>query len=291
MTSFKRSFFWIAFYLAVILILGETDYTGRPIINFASYFYLAVMVAIPATLFFPAISKVPVYVPLLVWAGIYMVVLQTVDRTNSTTSIEFSIIILEFVLLGVGVWIAHQLAVQIKNAESLMDALALGAFPNRVQDIEAEGQRIKVELTRSRRYQRPLSLLVLEVESRNGKDAPQLMKSVQQDLMRCFTFARVGQIIDDLIRQTDLSLKDGRGRHIILCSETNFSNVELLAKRISRTIEEKMDCQTAWGVASFPEEALTFDDLLQKARERLVNDQSFADRSVLMDAVRDESSV
>jgi hypothetical protein len=26
-----------------------------------------------------------------------------------------------------------------------------------------------------------------------------------------------------------------------------------------------------WGVAGFPEEALTFDDLLQKARERLVD--------------------
>lgn len=289
MTSFKRSFFWIAFYLAVILILGETDYVGRPIVNFASYFYLAVVVAVPATLFFPAISKVSVYIPLLVWAGVYMVIIQTIDRTNSTTSIEFSIIVLECVLLGAGVWIAHQLAVQINHAESLMDALAFGAFPNRVQDIEAEGQRIKVELTRSRRYQRPLSLLVIEVESRDGRATPQLMKNVQNDLMSRFTFARVGQIIDDLVRQTDLSLKDRRGRHVILCSETNYSNVTILANRISRTIEEKMGCQMSWGVASFPEEALTFEDLLQKASDRLANDNSHEDSSEFMDAIKDES--
>jgi hypothetical protein len=289
MTNLKRSFFWAAFYLAFILILGQTDYAGKPIINFASYFYMAIMIAIPATLFFPAISKVPVYVPFLVWAVIYMVVLQSIDRTNSTTSIEFSIVVLEFILLEAGVWIAHQLAVQISYAESLMDALAFGAFPNRVHGIEAESQRIKVELTRSRRYQRPLSLLVIEVEPEVGMVALPTMKSIQTDLMSRFTFARVGQIIDDLIRQTDLFLKDRRGRHVILCSETNFSSVELLAKRISRTVEDKTGRRASWGIASFPDEALTFDDLLQKASDRLVNGRSLEDRSVLMDVEKDTS--
>jgi len=289
MTNLKRSFFWAAFYLAFILILGQTDYAGKPIINFASYFYMAIMIAIPATLFFPAISKVPVYVPFLAWAVIYMVVLQSIDRTNSTTSIEFSIVVLEFILLEAGVWIAHQLAVQISYAESLMDALAFGAFPNRVHGIEAESQRIKVELTRSRRYQRPLSLLVIEVEPEVGMVALPTMKSIQTDLMSRFTFARVGQIIDDLIRQTDLFLKDRRGRHVILCSETNFSSVELLAKRISRTVEDKTGRRASWGIASFPDEALTFDDLLQKASDRLVNGRSLEDRSVLMDVEKDTS--
>ena len=270
-----------SFYLAFILILGQTDYAGRPIINFASYFYMATMIAIPATLFFPAISKAPVYFPLLAWAVVYMVILQSIDRMNLTTSIEFSIVVLEFVLLEAGVWIAHQLAVQISYAESLMAALAFGAFPNRVHGIEAESQRIKVELTRSRRYQRPLSLLVIEVEPEIAEVTPPMMKSIQTDLMSRFTFARVSQIIDDLIRQTDLFIKDRRGRHVILCSETNFSSVELLAKRISRTVKDKIGRHASWGSASFPEEALTFDDLLQKASDRLVNGRSFEVSPVL----------
>ena len=96
-----------------------------------------------------------------------------------------------------------------------------------------------------------------------------------------FTFARVGQIINDLIRQTDLFLKDRCGRHVILCSETNFSSVELLAKRISRMVEDKIGHHASWGIASFPEEALTFDDLLQKASDRLVNGRSFEVSPVL----------
>jgi hypothetical protein len=271
MTNLKRSFFWAAIYLALIFVLGQSDYAGRPIINFASYFYLAVIVAVPVTLFFPSISRVSVYVPLSVWAGVYLVLLQIINRDYSANTGELPVIVLEFLLLEGGVWFAHQLALQISHAESVMDALALSAFPNRANDIDSESQRIKIELTRSRRYRRPLSLVVIESESEDERTTREMLKSIQQDLLNRFTSARVGQIIDDRIRQTDLVLRDRRGRFIILCPETDLENASLLAKRIAEAVKERTSLHVLWGVAAFPEEALTFDDLLQKARERLVD--------------------
>jgi hypothetical protein len=179
------------------------------------------------------------------------------------------VIVLEFILLEVGVWFAHQLALQISHAESLMDALALSAFPNRARDIDSENQRIKIELTRSRRYHRPLSVLVIQTESETEKTAREMQKSVQYDLSSRFSSARVGQIIDDRIRQTDLVLRDYKGRFIVLCPETDLSSASLLAGRIAQAVQERTNLRVLWGTAAFPEEALTFDDLLQKARERL----------------------
>jgi len=270
MTNLKRAFFWAAIYIAVIFVLGQADYTGRPIINFASYFYLTVMIAIPVTLFFPSVSRVSAFVPLAVWAGVYLVLLQMIDRDLSANAGEFSVLILEFILLEAGVWFVHQLAFQIGHAESIMDALALSAFPNRAHDIDAESQRIKIELTRSRRYHRPLSLMVIESETADQKTTREMLKSVQQDLLNRFTSARVGQIIDDRIRQTDLVLRDHKGRFIVLCPETDLANTVLLAKRICQAVRERTNLPVLWGVAAFPEEALTFDDLLQKASERLI---------------------
>jgi hypothetical protein len=271
MTNLKRSFFWAAIYLALIFVLGQTDYAGRPIINFASYFYLAVIVAVPVTLFFPSISRVSVYVPLSVWAGVYLVLLQIINRNYSANEGELPVIVLEFLLLEGGVWFAHQLAVQISHAESVMDALALSAFPNRANDIDSENLRIKIELTRSRRYRRPLSLVVIESESEDEKTTREMLKGIQHDLLNRFTSARVGQIIDDRIRQTDLVLRDRRGRFIILCPETDLENASLLAQRIAQAVKERTSLHVLWGAAAFPEEALTFDDLLQKARERLID--------------------
>lgn len=269
MTNLRRSFFWAALYLAVIVVLGQTDYFGRPIINFASYFYMAVLIGVPVTLFFPSISRVTTFVPLAVWAVIYVGLTLFINRSRTTTSQEFSVIVLEFVLLEVGIWFAHQLAMQIAHAESVMDELAISAFPHRAQEIEEGSQRIKIEFTRSRRYRRPLSLVILEVDPDQESDKGQVIRSIQHDLSNRFTSARIGQIIDDRIRQTDLVMRDRGWRYIILCPETDLPGVLPLTQRITQAIQEKTGLTVLWGIAAFPEEALTFEDLMEKARTRM----------------------
>jgi GGDEF domain-containing protein len=269
MNKLKSTLFWATLYLAVVFIFGLSDNVDRPIINFASYFYLAVLVAFPVTVFFPSISNVSPYVPMLAWAGIYMVILQIVDRSASTEAIEYAVIILEFVLLELGVWLAHRLAMQIGQAESFMETLALGAFPSRARTIEQEHQQIKKEFARSRRYDRPLSLVVIEAEPENEASTTELLRNIHDDLLHRFRSARVGQVIDEYTRQTDLILKDHRGRFVILCPETDDKIVALLAERLARNVKERTGLNIRCGVASFPDDALSFDDLVQKARDRL----------------------
>lgn len=269
MTNLRRSFFWAALYLALILVLGQADYIGRPIINFASYFYLVAMVGVPVTLFFPGVTRVSSKIPLLVWAGVYLILLLFIDRGLTTTSDELSILVLEFVLLETGIWLAHQLAQQINHAESIMDELAVGAFPNRSQELDEASHRVKIEFTRSRRYHRPLSLLLMEVDPESHKNNGEALKHIQYDIANRFTAARIGQIIDDRIRQTDLVLRDRQWTYVILCPETDYSSVLLLAKRISQAVQEKTGLTIVWGIAAFPEEALTFEDLMRKARQSL----------------------
>ncbi len=269
MTNLRRSFFWAALYLALIFVMGQADYIGRPIINFASYFYVAAMIGVPVTLFFPGVTRVSTNIPLIFWAGIYCLPLVFIDRKLSTTSNDLSIIVLEFVLLETGIWLAHQLAKQINHAESIMDELAVGAFPQRAQELDEGSNRVKIEFTRSRRYHRPLALLLMEVDPQLHKENSEVLQGIQSDIMSRFTSARIGQIIDDRIRQTDLVLRDRQWSYVIICPETDYSSVLLLAKRISQAVQEKTGYSILWGIAAFPEEALTFEDMLKKARHRL----------------------
>ena len=270
MTNLRRSFFWAALYLALILVLGQADYFGRPIINFASYFYVIAMLGVPLTLFFPGVARVSTKIPMLLWAGIYCILLLLINRNLTTTSKDLSIVVLEFVLLETGIWLAHQLAKQIDHAESVMDELAVGAFPQRAQELDEASNRVKIEFTRSRRYHRPMALLLLEVNPETHKENGQVLKNIQSDIVNRFTSARIGQIIDDRIRQTDLVLRDRQWSFVIICPETDYSNVVQLARRISQAVKEKTGYSLLWGVAAFPEEALTFEDMMKKARQRLV---------------------
>lgn len=271
MTNLRRYFLWSALYLALIFVLGQADYLSRPLINFASYFYLMAMIGVPTTLFFPHVTRVSAAVPMSLWAAVYIITSVVVNRTHTTTSSDFSVIVLEFLLLQFGVWLAYQLAQQITHAESVMDELALQAFPHRSEELEEGSHRVRTEFSRSRRYHRPLSLLLMEVDPEVHKENGQVLKSIQYDIANRLTVARVGQIIDDRLRQTDIVLRDRRWCYVILCPETDLSAVLQLAQRISEAVRAKTGLSILWGAAAFPEEALTFDDLLTKARQRLTN--------------------
>lgn len=288
-TNLRRNFLWFALYLALIFILGQADYISRPLINFASYFYVMAMLGVPATLFFPHITRVSALVPMSIWAGLYIALSFVLNRTHTTTSSDFSVIVLEFLLLEFGVWLAYELAQQITHAESVMDELALQAFPHRSEELDAGSHRVRTEFSRSRRYHRPLSLLLMEVAPDFHKENGEVLKSIQYDIANRLTMARVGQIIDDLLRQTDLVLRDRRWCYVILCPETDLPAVLLLAQRITDAIKAKTGLSMQWGAAAFPEEALTFDDLMTKARQRLTQD-AFAEVMPLYENAHKEIS-
>ena len=47
-----------------------------------------------------------------------------------------------------------------------------------------------------------------------------------------------------------------------------MERIVFLAERISKIVEERTGLQVNCGIASFPDEALTFEDLLHTARDR-----------------------
>ncbi|MBK6794322.1 MAG: diguanylate cyclase [Anaerolineales bacterium] len=271
MSSLKQSIFLVSVYLAAIFLLAQFDYSDSPIIDFAKYFYFAVMVAVPLTVFFPYTTRVNVSVPVILWGCVYFVMLQMLDRTVSAPNSTFTIILLEFVLLLIGVWLAYQLANGISHAESILDAMAISAFPNRVRNINEASKQIKLEITRSRRYYRPLCLVVLSTEVPNSEFSDKLFLNIQHDLANRFSFARIGQVIDEYVRQTDMVFRDERDRFIVLCPETNHESSVLLAERISEVVLKKTGVSTMLGVAAFPDDALNFDDLMDVALSRLVS--------------------
>ncbi|MBI5943591.1 MAG: hypothetical protein HY864_04425 [Chloroflexi bacterium] len=267
MTNLKKSLFWIALYLLIVLVLAQLDRSDTPVINFAAFFYLTAIFIVPVMVFVPSLHKVSVAVPMFFWGAIYFALLRIIDRSK-TGSVDVEVIVLEIVLLEIGVWLSYQLAIAIEGSESLMDILAQGTFPHRAIELDTASERIKNEFAKSRRYHRPLSLVVVHPFPKNEEAIREMLKSLQRDVLVRLSNAHIGQAVGDTIRQTDLLIRDSVGRYIVLCPETNLEKVVFLADRITKVIEERTGLQANCGIASFPEEALTFEDLLHLARDR-----------------------
>lgn len=266
-TDLRKSFFWVALYLLIILMLGLLDRADTPIINFVSFFYILGIFSVTVMIFVPSLHKVPVVAPMVFWGAIYFALLRLIDRSD-TGSTDVEVVLLELVMLELGVWLSYQLAVAIDRSESLMDILAQGTFPNRAVEMDNASELIKVEFSRSRRYHRPLSLLVVHAIPANEEAVREMLQSLQRDMLSRLSNSRIGQAVSNAIRQTDLLIRDNVGRYIILCPETNLESAGALAGRIKHIVEERTGLHVQSGAASFPDEALTFEDLLSVARER-----------------------
>jgi hypothetical protein len=266
-TNLKRSLFWIAFYLMIVLVLAQLDRADLPVINFTSYFYLTAIFIVPVMVFVPSLHKVPVAVPMIFWGSVYFALLQIIDR-SLTASTDVEVVVLEFVILEVGVLLSYQLGVAVEGSESLMEILAQGTFPHRAIELDGAFAQIKNEFARSRRYHRPLSVLVVHAFPKEEEMVREMLKSLQRDVLARLSNARIGQAIGEAVRQTDLLIRDHVGRYILLCPEASMEDMVFLARRISKVVEERTGLQVNCGVASFPDEALTFEDLLHLARDR-----------------------
>ena len=273
MSNLKRSLFWVAFYLLIIFFLGQLDRVDRPIINLASYFYILIFIVVPCVVLIPSFYRAPPFVPMIFWASIYFALSRVLDRSLSAPD-TFESIFTEIVLLELGVWLSYQFAVDLAHSESLVDTMAQSAFPNQADDIEDAMSLIRNEVTRSRRYHRPLSLLIFQATPENKDTYRELFKTFQRDLINRFSSARMGQLIGERIRQTDILLRDRLGRFVILCPETDKESALLLGERIYDTLKNSTDLQISWGCSSFPDEALTFDDMVVRAREQMKSPDS-----------------
>lgn len=268
MSHLKRSLFWVGFYLAIIFILGQLDRVDRPVVNLASYFYILVFIVVPCVVLIPSFYRAPQFISMIFWASIYFALSRVIDRSLSAPD-SFETIFVEVVLLELGVWLSYQLAVDLAHSESLVDTMAQSAFPNQALEIEDASSVIRNEITRSRRYHRPLSLLIFHAVPENKDVYRELFRSFQRDLIQRFSSARMGQLIGERIRQTDILLRDRVGRFVVLCPETDKDNVLLLGERINSALEDDSGLKITWGSSSFPDEALTFDDMLARAREQM----------------------
>ncbi len=270
MNELKRIFILLVSYLLLVFTLGELTGDQGPVFQFPSHFFFLIVAVVFTNLFVSRLTWMSITTLLAFWAAVFFVVAYFYVQVNGDEYLQ--ILGVEFILIEIAVWISYQLNVQLRLAESLMDSLASATYVNRTVALQQAADQINVEMIRSRRHHRPLSVILIKPEKVSMKEDQQAYKLMRHDLLRHFVAARLGQIMTDQLRQTDMILRAPDGNFVILCAETTKENSKLLAERIQDKITEIMGASMEWSVASFPEEALTFDELLNKAKSNLSAD-------------------
>lgn len=279
MKDIRRALFTLILLVILIFNIERLDFEGVSIINFRPYFYFLVILSLLTMLGWPLFQKASVYIVCILWGAIYISLWLFFSRHRDLT-VNLQITVLEFIFLEATVWLAYDLIEKMMRAENALNALTLDVFPSRAISIEDAAVWVKNEMSRVRRHSRSLSVLMLDPKSLNLKADSEWLLRLQQDILKQFALARVGQIIGEQIRQTDILIKGRDDKFIILMPDTNRDNLLPMVRRILNEIQTRTGISAYFGMASFPRDALTFEELLHKAASHLSPPETSASEAI-----------
>jgi GGDEF domain-containing protein len=130
----------------------------------------------------------------------------------------------------------------------------------------AEGQiEIYRELRRARRHNRPLVLMAIGIEEESLSVIPdRMVQEAQQAVMKHYVLCAVSKVLCDELEDYHIIARED-DRFWVLLPEATSAGVTNLVDSLHKTLLERAGVDLRIGAASFPDDGLTFDSLMEKA--------------------------
>lgn len=122
---------------------------------------------------------------------------------------------------------------------------------------------LSLEIERARRYQRPLSVVLLAAEDWEAHFLDRGVEEADEKL------ATIGKLLVEGLRAVDVVARGGESRFLAILPETPAEGAQLAAERICETMAEKAGLQFRAGVAQFPDDGVSREELAAEAEAAL----------------------
>ncbi len=173
-------------------------------------------------------------------------------------------------IILVSSWRQHRgRAVSRRTINAVLEAAAIPAYRQSLPEL-------RKELSRVRRLQRPLTIVVIQLNGAFSQGHKGLInvgsvnQSNQLDELQLVEFVLCGSIFRDALRETDITTYDGvKKKFVIVLPESTKKDAIQSVKRLKDVISKAIADHLSVGIAEFPEDGLIIEDLINRATDRL----------------------
>jgi hypothetical protein len=258
--------------LTLLFNIERLDFGRENIIDIDSFVYILGIIAAISIITLPILRRKHVAISLGLWLGLYLFSkLFIFNQRPLAGGIYTYLSITEVTLVAISIWLSHLLARAIHDFEQAVENITLRSASRRVRRLNEALEDIQVEMFRSRHNHHPLGVVVVEPKPEAAQTAlHQAVREVQERMMHSYIINSMAQTLSKYLRRTDLILEQrDQGRFIVLCPETSAGDLNLLVEYIQTIAAKQLGTAVACGVATFPNEALTFEELVHRAESQL----------------------
>lgn len=257
-------------WLAVFYNIERLDINGYDTINLESSVYLVGVLAVLLPLL-PLFQRRHVLVSVAPTLAVLLVALL-LDPGPEIGGMHTYITLAEVVMVTVIVVLAHRVAGSLLEFYEAVEVVTLsdkdGRRPHTLTNAH---DAVQVEMSSSRRTQRPLSLVLLQADGTSlNMMMHRFVQELQRSMMQRYVLAMMARMLSRSLRRSDLVIEDQHpGRLVLVAPETSEEAAQALGWRLKRLVAQRLGVTATFAVATFPHQALTFEELLNVAEKRL----------------------
>jgi len=272
MNHFKLSLVNLVLGLAIFFNVERLDFGQQNFVDIQTFVYLFGTVAVISLLLLPPLTRASVSLSLALWLAAFLVCKFFIFNSRPVFgSVYTYLTITEAGLIAALVVLAHRVGSGLQEFLEAVKSITLDKIGQQIPQVDAAGDLVRAEMTRSRHYHRPLSVIVAAPEADGVQVVlPRLIQEAEHAFVHRYATARLATLIRKELRLMDTVLEDRKnGRFIILCPEIDGQNSTILIERIRTAVSRQLGIEVQCGTASFPDTALTFEELVNRAESQL----------------------
>jgi hypothetical protein len=181
--------------------------------------------------------------------------------------------------VGVTLLLSSAIGLRLADIRTTLSKLVIGQGDEEIASFEQGQSMLYREVRRARRRQHSLALLAVsppEIPIDNSmplSSGMPLPKHVAIDMQRVFSkkyiLTRVGRLL--LNKLDDAAIVTQSGDHfVVLIPETSRDELQTLLQMLQTVSQEQLGLKLNVGSATFPDEEITFESLLERAEAAMV---------------------
>jgi hypothetical protein len=262
-----RSLRWnLVFIVVWFFILYNLERLIAPI-NIASFVYIYALILSVLVITLPALIKANLWilfaVMLIPFFGLKVLLNYEIAGTN------LPITITEICAIGISLGLSRKVVAALGTLQDEISQIAFGQDYKGIRDFKVEQSQIYREIRYARRKGLPATLLAISVSEKSANlSLHRFVEEIKNNITKRYITSKVAKLLTEELHDSDRITQ--RGNHfIVLLPDTTWENAIGVINRIKASAEEKLKLRLYIGLSSFPEEAFTFENLVETAEVKM----------------------
>lgn len=276
MARFRLLVIVSAVWLTFIFNLERPDFAWFGNVDLDSVTYVVAALAALATLWLPDISRRTeyVFIPTLFVYVLLKLTVSHLDTDDMAVPIIVLGVVLEVIVLYLTVALFRRISMALLSFEHTVDSVLIRPDMMNVLDMEEGLERLQQEISRARRFERQVGIILISTRVGDAEGAVQRASrfDLEDELQKHYLQLRLAQIAELILYKVDLVMlhKDD----VMICMpETATDIVYRKADELVEEVKWRLGIDAVYGVAIFPDDGYIYRDLVDRATIRLYEAQ------------------